>query len=85
MVKYYPVLTLNTMTGSVAMKEQGSLSMCVVHITIKGHVDIPGLGYCLTPCLCRKVVQNWPYLTASVEVTSPLAVLALREYALHLT
>lgn len=65
-MEYYPVLTLSIMSGSVAMQQQGYVLMSVVHITIKGHVDILDLGYCLRPCLCPRAVQNWATLTVSV-------------------
>lgn len=44
-MKYYPVLTLNIMSRSVVMQQHGYVLMSLFHITIKGHVDIPDLGY----------------------------------------
>lgn len=34
-----------TMSGPVALKQHSSVSMPVAHVIIKGHVNIPGLGW----------------------------------------
>jgi hypothetical protein len=41
-VNSLPVVPLKAMSGSVLMS--------VAHITSKGHLGIPGLGWCLGPC-----------------------------------
>jgi hypothetical protein len=49
-MKFKPVLPLRAMSGPVAMQNQGSVSICVTHITTKGHADLPGLGCHLGAC-----------------------------------
>lgn len=44
MLKYWPVLPLKAMSGSMVMQQQGSVSISVDHITTKGHEDVPGLA-----------------------------------------
>lgn len=39
MVESQPVLLLKAMSGSVAMQQQGAVSMSVAHITTKDHMD----------------------------------------------
>lgn len=42
-MKSQPVLPLRDMSGSIAVEQQGSLSMSMVYVTPKDHSDIPGL------------------------------------------
>lgn len=42
MVKSRPMVLLSAMSGSLAMQQQVSVWMFVVHITFKGHEDVPG-------------------------------------------
>lgn len=41
MTKYQPALLLRAMSGSVALQQQGSVSMPVAPITTKSHAVIP--------------------------------------------
>lgn len=38
----------------MAMQQQMSMSMCLVHIIIKDHVDVPGLRYYIGKTLMSK-------------------------------
>lgn len=49
MVKSQSMLPL-TMSGSMAVQQQGSVSMPMAHTTTKNHVDVPDLDCCLGPC-----------------------------------
>ena len=45
-----PALPPEAMVMSMVLLLPGSVLMSEVHVTTKGHVDVPGLGYCLKPC-----------------------------------
>lgn len=64
---------------------QWSVSMSMAHVTLKGHVNIPGLGCLLEPWWYLRAVQNFsrpllaevlgeigpaPYLSSTVELAS---------------
>ena len=57
-------LLLRTVSGSVALHKQGSVLMSMVHVTTKGHVEVPGLGCCLRPCRCLRAEQSYLPLNA---------------------
>lgn len=59
-VKSQPILTLRAMSGSMTKQQQGSVSMSMTHVTIKVHVDVPGLDCSLRPCRYPRAAQNWP-------------------------
>lgn len=45
-----PMLLLRTISESVAIQWQGSMSMSVAHITTRDHGVVQGLGSHLGPC-----------------------------------
>jgi hypothetical protein len=40
MVRSQPVLPLRATSGSMVLKQQGSVLMSVAHVTTKGHVNV---------------------------------------------
>lgn len=66
MMQPQPMLPLRVTSGFIAMQLLGSLSMPVAHITTKNHADFPGLGCCLGPHWCPRVVQSRPLSACSV-------------------
>jgi hypothetical protein len=60
-MKSQPLSPLKTMSRSMAMQQQGSVSMSLAHITTKeqGHKDVPGLCNYLGPHWGSSVVQSW--------------------------
>jgi hypothetical protein len=88
MVKSQLMLPLKSMSGFVAMKQQGSVLMSMVHITTKDHEGIPDLGCYLWPHWCPRAVQCWshPSLTSVFWKSGPTSyqLLHLGEQTLHL-
>ena len=41
---FWPVLSLKAMSESMALQEQGSMSIFMALATTERHVDLPGLG-----------------------------------------
>lgn len=63
-----------TMSGPVALKQHRSVSMPMVHVIIKGHVDIPGLGWSSGAILMSHRTSLSPHwLKHSGELAHPLA------------
>lgn len=58
MVKFWSMLTLRAMLGSVAMEQEGLVLMSVAHIITRDHGDIPHLDSLLGPCRYPKAMQN---------------------------
>lgn len=79
-VKSQPMLPLSVLSGSIALKQQGSVVMSITHIISKEHANIPVLGSCLGPCRSPNSVQSWPSssLVAAFQRAGPI------DHCLHL-
>lgn len=53
-VKSQTVLPLLTMSVSMAIQQQGDISISIAHITTNDYTG---------PCRCPKAVQSWPHLS----------------------
>lgn len=71
MVKYQSMPPLRTISGSVAMKQPGSVLVPVVQITTEDHAGVPGLGSHLGSHRCPRAVQGWPCPSVGV-LSTPL-------------
>lgn len=49
---------VRAMSGSLALKQQGFVSMSKTHVITRGHVDIPGMGCLLESSQCLRAAQN---------------------------
>ena len=77
MVKPQPMLLLRAMCGSVAVQQQGSMSVSMTHITTRDHGDIPGtiwmsrgyaeLGLPFTGCSTQKS-RSCTWLSSTMEL-----------------
>ena len=65
------MLPLRAMCRSMAIEQQGSVLMSIVHVTNRVHVVISGVGWHLGHCWCSRAVQRW--LHPSLDATSHLA------------
>lgn len=66
MVQSQPMLPPRAMSGSVILKQQGSVLMSIAHFTIRDHADVSGLSCYLKPCYCLRPEQRWPLAMATV-------------------
>lgn len=63
------------MSESVALQQQGSVSMSVDHVTTKDHAGVLGLDCQLGSCLCLRTVKSWllPSLAEALRRIAPEA------------
>lgn len=73
------------MSGPVALKQHGSVSMLMAHVTTKNHAYIHGLGWSPGAILMSHRVSLSPHWLKHLgELAHPLLATHLEDLALHL-